>query len=204
MFLGFITSHRFEKKVSILDVEIKNLKLKLERLRGRDRTMDEVESKQVAELERHLKQKELEKHHLEEGFEANLAAVLDRINGKARAWTVCPDLLVGLANETEELLKTSGVKVKNRPGAEAEFRPAGQVSRSQYGKRITTRVVIRRVHDGWRLVHAERDHCYVNQSELREITLRPAAYEDIIRYATRNFQVWDEDLPNEPPGVAIA
>ena len=33
MFLGFITSHRFEKKVSTLDVEIKNLKLKLEIVR---------------------------------------------------------------------------------------------------------------------------------------------------------------------------
>ncbi|MFG6539374.1 hypothetical protein [Sulfitobacter sp. CS16] len=198
MFIGNITSRRFENKISVLDEEIARFRSKLDRVKSWNRGLDDAEKNHVAGLEQALKQRELEKQNLNMSFVAKLEAVLGQVNGKARAWTVCADDLIGLAEECEEMMKSRGIRVKNRPGALVHYCPAGKTSRSQIGKNITTYIIMRRIHDGWRLVHAERDYCYVNQSEFREITVQPAAYEDMISHATQNFRVWEEKPADDP------
>ncbi|MGJ8547522.1 MAG: hypothetical protein ACSHWZ_18900 [Sulfitobacter sp.] len=189
MFMGKVTSRKCENAIYVLDEEIKRLRCELTRVREASLVLEDCERNRIINLDEALKQKELEKYHIKMSFDADLAAVLRQVNGNARACTVCPKGLIGLAQECEGLMDAKGVRVKNRPGAMVSYRPAGKVSRSHFGKSITTYVVIRRVQDGWRLVHAERDYCYLNQREFREITVRTAAYEDIIRHATQKFCV---------------
>ncbi len=194
-----VTSHKFDNEISVLETEINRTKIKLDQMRGTDLELDEAKVSQIADLEEALKQLEFEKHHIETAFSAELSAVLGQVNGKAKAWTVDPDGLIGLAQKIEDLLDACGVRVKNRLGTVVHYRPAGKVSLSQLGKSITTYVAIRRVHDGWRLVRAERDFCFANQRQFREIIVRPAAHEDMIRHATRHFRVWDETPTETPP-----
>lgn len=190
-----ITSQKIENQISALTSEISRLKFK----------MDKVQTDQVLDLQEALEQKEFEKHDLERSITEELAAVLGQVNGKARTWTICADELISLAHEAEDLLEARGVRVKNRAKAMVRYRPAGKLSsRSQIGRSITTFVVMRRVHDGWRLVHAERDYCYVNQREFNETIVGPAAHEDMIRHATRNIRVWAQTSTETPPEGPIA
>jgi len=140
-----------------------------------------------------LKAKELEKAQLEQSILSGLTSVLALVNGRAQAYTICAEMLIDVAHEFEGIMEDRGITVKNRAGAEARFRPAGKsVAHSPMGRSITTYVVMRRVHDGWRLIHAERDYCYDNQREFMQVIVRPCAHENMIRHATRNFSVWDE------------
>jgi len=201
--MKIITSRKVENKLFALETEIARLKRKQIQIRE-GFSWNEAKSQQVSELEEAVRQIELEKQCMEVRFKAELAAALGQVNVKARAWTICAEDLIDLAQESEDHLNTQGVRVKNRPGTEVEFRPAGKVSRSQLGMSITTRVVMRRVQDGWRLVYAERDHCYANQTEFKDIIVHPAAYDDMIRHATRNVRVWKNAPPKKPPEGPVA
>lgn len=198
-----ITSRKADNKIFKLEFEIELGEKVLAAAQESERWLDDWQPEHVANLKYDLNQKELEKHQIKTACRTEIAAVLDRANGKAQAWTICPDRLISIAHDCEELLDTSGVRVKNRPGTIAHYRPPGKRSaRSQIGRSITTYVVLRRVRDGWRLVHAQRDYCFINQRAFREVIVRPAAHEDIIRHATRGFRGWDEpptDTPSERP-----
>jgi hypothetical protein len=196
--MKMITSRKAENKILALETEIARLKRKQIQIKE-GFSWNEEKAQQVSELEDAVRQIELEKQCIEVRFVAELAAALSQANGKAWAWTISAEDLIDLAHESEDHLDTHGVRVKHRPGAKVEFRPAGKVSRSQLGMSITTRVVMRRVQDGWRLVYAERDHCFANQNEFKEITVKPAAYDDMIRHATRNVRVWKKASPKKPP-----
>lgn len=193
-----ITSRKVENKILSLETEIARLKRKQIQIKE-GFGWNEEKAQQVSDLEDQVRQIELEKQRIEVRFVAELAAALSQANGKAWAWTISAEDLIELAHEYEDHLDTHGVRVKNRPGAEVVFRPAGKVSLSQLGISITTRVRMRRVSDGWRLVYAVRDRCYANQPAFKEITVKPAAYEDMIRHATRNVRIWKKASPKNPP-----
>lgn len=57
------------------------------------------------------------------------------------------------------------------------------------GASITTRVRLKRVSDGWRLIFAERDKCFVNQPEQMLLTVSRAAHADILNRAMRGISV---------------
>jgi len=198
-----ITSRKADNKILKLEFEIELGEKVLTAAQEKKRWLDNWQPEHVANLQAELEQKKLEKHQINTAGRAEIAAVLNHVNGKARAWTICPDRLISIAHDCEKLLDTRGIRVKNRAGTLVRFRPAGKSSaRSQIGRSITTYVVLRRVRDGWRLVHAQRDYCFINQRAFREVIVRPAAHEDIIRHATRGFRGWDEpptDAPSERP-----
>lgn len=185
-----ITSHKADNKILKLDFEIEQREKVLAAAQESKRWLDNWQPKHVADLQTELEQKKLEKHQIKTACRAEMAAVLNHVNGKARAWTICPDRLIGTAHDCEELLDTRGIRVKNRAGTLVRFRPAGKSSaRLQIGRSITTYVVLLRVHDGWRLMHAQRDYCFINQRAFRDVVVRPAAHDDITRHATRGFRV---------------
>lgn len=136
-----------------------------------------------------------ERDQLEEAIRRPLADVLDKINGKAKTYTVDADGVISLALGIEEMLRERGVKVKNLVGTEVCFRPAGKSACNAYAKKagpsITTHVELSRVSDGWRLTDAVRDQCSVNEPELLEVTVTQAAIDDIIQTATNGIWVHD-------------
>lgn len=184
-----ITSRKIEDQLLKLHYEIEELEDELRSAQASERGLENGQPGDVANLQSNLQQKKFEKFELKLSINAGLAAALALANGKAQAHTIGADRLISLAHECEDLFEARGIRVKNRPGAIVHYRPGGKRSpHSQIGRSITTYVVMRRVFDGWRLVHAERDFCYVNRREFREITVQPAAHKDIVRHATRGFR----------------
>lgn len=145
-----------------------------------------------------------QQRHLETSLMIPLVEKLDLVNGKAQAHTLSASNVVFLARETEELLMNKGVTQKNIIGAEVSLRPAGKKASNAYAAKasssITTRVRLRRVTDGWRLIEAKRDHCYVNQSEAKSVHVHPAAHADILRTATRGILV----SPQPEQGTSVS
>ena len=188
-----ITSSKINNKIIKLDFEIQSITMDIKRVEQSSRWLENWQSEKLAGLNAELRTKELEKAQLEQSILSGLISVLALVNGRAQAYTICAEMLIDLAHEFEGLLEDRGITVKNRAGAEVRFRPAGKsVAHSPMGRSITTYVVMRRVHDGWRLIHAERDYCYDNQREFMQVVVRPCAHENMIQHATRNFCVWDE------------
>jgi hypothetical protein len=142
-------------------------------------------------LEDQLENLREQQRHLEASLMTPLIEKLHLVNGKALAHTLSASNVVLLARETEELLMTKGVTQQNRIGAEVALRPAGKKASNAYAAKasssITTRVKLRRVTDGWRLIEAKRDHCYINQSEARSVYVHPAAHADILKTATQGI-----------------
>ena len=196
-----ITSEKNNKCIYALEAEIVRLNDKIEEAQNNaNNSLNSLPSGQIADLRSAVMQKELQKRDRELSIYIGLATALGRVNGKAWTNTICADTLIALAREFEDLLDARGIKVKNRAGALVRYRPPGKSSsRLQIGRSITTYVVLRRVRDGWRLVHAQRDYCFINQRAFREVIVRPAAHEDIIRHATRGFRDWDEPPTDTPP-----
>lgn len=188
-----ITSSKINNQKIKLDSEIQSIQRDLKRAEQSSRWLENWQPEQLADLQDKLKAKELEKGQLEQSILSGLTSVLALVNGRAQAYTICAETLIDLAYEFEGTMEDRGIPVKNRAGAEARYRPAGKsVAHSPMGRSITTYVVMRRVHDGWRLIRAERDYCYDNQREFMQVIVRPCAHENMIRHATRNFCVWDE------------
>ncbi|WP_170378696.1 hypothetical protein [Ruegeria atlantica] len=148
---------------------------------------------ELLDIEINLIQYRSEQADLENTLLQPLAECLDRVNGKAATYTLGAGDIILLAEEVEDVLNQKGVKQKNRAGTEIEFRPGGKQASNRYARMasasITTRVKLRRVNDGWRLVEAARDRCFVNQPEFRQIRIRPAAHADILRTATDGITV---------------
>ena len=78
-------------------------------------------------------------------------------------------------------------------GVEVVFRPAGKHASSRFARKasasIKTHVRLLRVGDGWRLIEAERDRCFVNQPEFKNLSVKVAAHDDIVRNATHGVSV---------------
>ncbi len=149
--------------------------------------------KELLELGATLDQYRSEQSDLKATLLQPLAERLCEVNGKASTYTLDAGDLRLLAQEAEDVLIQKGVTQKNRTGTEVEFRPAGKQASNRYanmaGASITTRVKLRRVTDGWRLLDAARDRCFVNQPEFRQIRVRSAAHDDILRKATDGITV---------------
>lgn len=189
-----VTSQKFNNEICALTSQIEVLKAKRDQAQHNTKDcLTSLPPEQIDALHTTIAQNERVKRDLELAMHSKLATALEQVNGKAWANTICADRLIALAQEFEELLDAHGIKVKNRAGTLVRYRPGGKkASRAQIGRSITTFVVLRRVHDGWRLIHAQRDYCYINQRAFRDVIVRPAAHEDIIRHATRGFRAGGE------------
>ena len=187
-----VTSRKFNNEICALTSEIEDLKNKRDQAQHNTSScLTSLPPKQIDALHATIAQKKRVNHDLELAMHTKLATALGQVNGKAWANTICADRLTTLAQEFEDLLDAHSIKVKNRAGTLVRYRPGGKKApRSQIGRSITTFVVLRRVHDGWRLIHAQRDYCYINQRAFRDVIVRPAAHDDIIRHATRGFRGW--------------
>jgi len=200
-----ITSAEIDRKIARLKADISRIQNRFPVLESNLSTRDSqavpagavksdtVGAKKFAKLTVELNQKTQLLKELEEALRAPLVAHLKLINGKAKTYTMDADDVIYYAFEKEENLKASGVTVKNLVGAEAWHRPAGKSGCNAYAKAsgpsITTYIEIRRVADGWRLVHAERSQCYVNQNAFEKVIVSPAANDNIIQKATKNITV---------------
>lgn len=200
-----ITSAKIDRKIARLKADISRIRNRLTVLEPDLSTResqavpagtvksDSVGVKKIAKLTGDLNQKIQILKELDEALRAPLVAHLKLINGKAKTYTMDADDVIYYAFEKEENLKASGVTVKNLVGTEAWHQPAGKSGCSAYAKasgpRITTYIEIRRVADGWRLVHAERSKCYVNQIAFEKVIVSPAANDNIIQKATKYITV---------------
>ena len=126
---------------------------------------------------------------------APLCDYLASVNGQAHAHTLGGPEVVSKAEEIEKDLLERGVSRANLVGTEVIYRPAGKEASRTYerkaGASITTRIHLKRVTDGWRLVKAERDYCYVNQAQLLDVSVSVTAKDDIVHKATRSLRVKD-------------
>lgn len=151
---------------------------------------------EILDLESNAKRVRKERSDLERSIEDELAVVLKQVNGRAVTYTLNANRVIDFARKTEEHLAERGINVRNRVGTEVIYRPAGQLIWTSYASlvkpNITTRIVLRRVRDGWRLISAERDHCFINQKEFKQMIIGPAANDNIIRQATDGFVVRDD------------
>lgn len=129
----------------------------------------------------------------EETIVGPLRDFLGGVNGKAHMHTLGASEVIELAEEAERVLKSKGVLVKNRTGAEFEFRPEGKIANATYarkaGPQITTFVKMVRVTDGWRLVEARRENAWCNQKAHWRLVVSEAARDDLIAKAMDSISV---------------
>ncbi|WP_170560198.1 hypothetical protein [Ruegeria sp. HKCCA5426] len=179
-----VTSRPTEETICALNSKIENLSAQ---------KANALEKTKASDLEAQIKSLSLERMDTERALLRPLADRLDNINGNAVMYTVSEHDVLALARETEFLLDEKGVSKKNRVGTEIEFRPGGKQASKSYARKagasITTRVKLRRVADGWRLIEARRDQCFVNQTDFKVVQVTPAAHDDIVRTATSGISV---------------
>lgn len=200
-----ISSAKKDKEAAPIKADIDRIKLEISLLERRPAELRIRSSKRVIPTHWSIPRKEIDDlnvalndkiellKQLEESFRAPLEAYLKKINGKANTYTMDAEDVISYALETEEDLRERGATLKSLIGATASYRPAGKSRSNAYAKKsspsITTRINIRRVADGWRLVHASRDECYVNETASEDITVSQAAVDSIIATATRGLVV---------------
>lgn len=214
---AFVTSRKHDKKIESMASEIAEIEQKIETISQSIAMMVEREKliydfkilsqsqERIAEMRAEIlnhrsiaERVRRERRDLEQLIKGELAVVLKQVNGRAVTYTLDADRVIDFARKAEEHLAERGINVRNRVGTEVIYRPAGQLIWTSYAAiakpSITTRVVLKRVRDGWRLISAERDHCFVNQKEFKQMIIGPAANDNIIRQATNGFVVRNDVL----------
>ncbi len=213
----FVTSRANDKKIAVLDSEIARIEAEI---KTADRSIKMMTNRhhakgnsgeglinescigaaraKILNLRFEAERMRLRRHDLKQSTTRELSAYLRQVNGLAVKYTLDENRVVAFAHELEELFAECGTHVRNRFGTEVIYRPAGKSVRTAYSTlvsaNITTRVALRRVQDGWRLISADRDRCYVNQKEYKKIIIGHAANDNIIRAATARFTVRDSEM----------
>lgn len=211
-----VTSRKHDKNIERLDGEIACIEQQIEATK---RSVEEMSNRpnasgnfgidqrdeqrlsglraEILDLEGQADQFRYERRDLQRSISIYLDAVLQQVNGRAVMYALDAERVIAFAHELDALFAERGIHARNRIGAEVTYRPAGQSMRTPYATlkkpNITTCIVLRRVQDGWRLVSAERDHCYINQKEFKQMVIPRAANDNIIEKATIGFVVRDAD-----------
>lgn len=115
-------------------------------------------------------------------------AALDRINGKATAWTITiADDVSRIARHVEDLLDERELKNELRGNIEVSFTPRGPGAGYNHGA-ISTKIKLYRAASGiWYLTGVERDTVYGKSPMRRTIKMSEAAIEYIRNKASEAF-----------------
>lgn len=115
---------------------------------------------------------------------------LDTINGKSIAHTVryFSDVLY-VADRAEKRLEESGVPVKHRIGVAVTYRPAFGLPKKYKHHVTTTRLHLRRVKDGWRLMDAEKVETWPQSPESFIIHIGNEARDIIVKRALEGYKL---------------
>lgn len=114
---------------------------------------------------------------------------LDTVNGKSITHTVrhFRDVL-HVAYRAENRLEMSGVPVKNRAGVTVTYRSALSLPRGYKYSVTTTKLHLRRVHDGWRLVAAEKVEVGPQTPEAFTIHVSTEVRDIIVNHALEGYK----------------
>lgn len=145
---------------------------------------------ELSAIRERLTEGSAQRDQIKDSIRAPLNSYLDSVNGQKGGRILSDaDSLIVHVRWLDLLYEYVGITVKNRAGTRVWCRPAGFSARSDRARRTgpspTTYFAIRRVRDGWRLVSAERDYCWVNQPALTAFYPTKAAAEDMARAAKK-------------------
>lgn len=118
---------------------------------------------------------------------------LETVNGRSESFTITSARAVrDIADAAEKRLADAGVPVAQRVGAVVAYRPNGpSASAYKYAAR-TTRITLRRVKDGWRLVGVARSDVWPREPEVFTITIGPDVADTVAKHALKPFTVAGE------------
>jgi hypothetical protein len=117
-------------------------------------------------------------------------AALAAVNGKAHSFTIDSALTVlNVAKEAENNLTAGCVTLKNRPGTTVYYHPSGPSARAYDAGAISTEITIVRGSKDWFLTNVERVTVWPRQAEKFRTLISFAARDDIVREATKRFNV---------------
>ena len=130
--------------------------------------------------------------HLEiRPIEEALDAALEKVNGRASSHTLSASGVVSAAQRAEMQMEASGLPKALRVGAVASFTPSGPGS--AYARKgstvVTTRITMRRVTDGWRLIKAEKVDIPAGRLERSSLDISEEARARILENAMKGYTV---------------
>jgi hypothetical protein len=129
-----------------------------------------------------------------EAIEAPIAAAveeaLSEVNGKASAFTITTFCEVNdFCVELEEELQNRGITLKSLVGTVATLTSEGPSARAYKYTATGTRITVKRVTDGWRLIAVKRVDVYPKQPARRTVEVSAAAADDIRRHIFEGLQI---------------
>jgi hypothetical protein len=114
---------------------------------------------------------------------------LDKVNGKANKHVALPDDIFALATKAEESLKSSGLRIAERAGAQVTWHAAGASALAYRYRMVRTRITLTRGAKHWFLTDLQRVSVYPQQREHYRINISPAQRDRIVVEALRTFDV---------------
>ena len=127
---------------------------------------------------------------IEAPIAAAVEAALSEINGKASAFTTTT---FGEVNtfcvELEEELQNRGITLKSLVGTVATLILEGPSAKAYKYSASGTKITVKRVTDGWRLIDVKRVEVYPKQPARRTVEVSAAAADDIRRHMFEGLQI---------------
>jgi hypothetical protein len=114
-----------------------------------------------------------------------LSAVLDRIQGTARADILSVADLIHLTNAAERRLEHAGIASSYRTGATLHATPSGSGCTAYKYARAGTAVFLERKSAAWVLVRAYRLTTWPRQIGRQTLTLTPRQKQHVLRHAMK-------------------
>ncbi|MBM2324315.1 MULTISPECIES: hypothetical protein [Marivita] len=129
-----------------------------------------------------------------EAIEAPIAAAveeaLSEVNGKASAFTLTTFCEVNdFCVELEEELQNRGITLKSLLGTVATLISEGPSAKAYKYSASGTKITVKRVTDGWRLIDVKRVDVYPKQPARRTVEVSAAAADDIRRHMFEGLQI---------------
>lgn len=129
-----------------------------------------------------------------EAIEAPITAAveeaLSEVNGKASAFTITTFCEVNdFCVELEAELQNRGITLKSLVGTVATLTSEGPSAGAYKYSATGTRVTVKRVTDGWRLIDVKRVDVYPKQPARRTVEVSAAAADDIRRHMFEGLQI---------------
>jgi uncharacterized protein involved in type VI secretion and phage assembly len=129
-----------------------------------------------------------------EAIEAPIAAAIEEAlseaNGKASAFTITTFCQVNnFCVRLEADLQNRGITLKSLVGTVATLTSEGPSAKAYKYTATGTRITVKRVTDGWRLIDVKRVGVYPKQPARRTVEVSAAAADDIRRHMFEGLQI---------------
>lgn len=132
--------------------------------------------------------KTISEHYAKHGPAAEQA--LKAVNGRSKSFCITSmSELIDIAQKAEERLQKQGVTKRNRKGARVTYAPAGPSASSYKYPAKSTRIVLERNSNSWRLVEVTETSVYPRSGSTFQLTVSEAAAVDISNKAFAGIRV---------------